>query len=132
MPDATQQADWRNAFSKKLVTADDAARRVQSGHLVRLPMGPVPVTLVNALARRRDELHGVRVMQGATRHPHPWATAAPGWEEHIQFVTDFVSVLIRPAMDARRADFAVTDYAVGSKVQDAGRRNIWAADVFMA
>jgi 4-hydroxybutyrate CoA-transferase len=88
--------------------------------------------LINALAQRRDELHDVRVSQGATRHPHPWATAEPGWEGHIQFVTDFVSVLIRPAVEARRADFAITDYAIGAKVQDAGRRDIMAADVFMA
>ena len=125
-------SDWRDALIHKLVSAEAAVARVKSGDLVRLQMGPVPVTLVNALAQRRDELHDVRVMQGATRHPHPWATQDPGWESHIQFVTDFISVLIRPGMDARRTDFAVTDYAIGSKVQDAGRRNIWAADVFMA
>jgi len=125
-------ADWRDAFRAKLVSADDAVRRIKSGDLVRLQMGPVPVTLVNALARRRDELHGVRVLQGASRHPHPWATAEPGWEEHIQFVSDFVSVLVRPSMTARRADFAVVDYGIGSKVQSGGRRDGFSADVFMA
>ena len=59
---------WQERFRDKLVSADEAVRRVKSGDLVRFVMGPVPVTLVNALARRRDELHGVRVHQGAARH----------------------------------------------------------------
>jgi len=124
--------EWRPPYRDKLVSADAAVARIAAGDLVRLQMGPVPVTLVNALAQRRGQLHGVRVSQGASRHPHPWATAEPGWEGHIEFVTDFVSVLTRPAVEARRADFAVTDYAIGSKVQEAGRRDIIAADVFMA
>ena len=123
---------WRDAWADKLVSAAAAVRHVKDGDLVRLAMGPVPVTLVNALAQRRNELRGVRVSQGATRHPHPWATDEPGWDDHIQFVSDFVSVLVRPAIKARRADFAITDYAVGSKVQSGGRHDGWAADVFMA
>jgi len=132
MSERPSSSDWRAAYADKLVTADAAVGRVRSGDLVRFQMGPVPVTLTNALARRRDALHGVRVSQGATRHPHPWATPDAGWEEHIGFVSDFVSVLVRPAIEARRADFAVTDYAIGTKVQSGGRRDNWSADVFMA
>jgi len=123
---------WQAQYADKLVDADAAVRRVRDGDLVRLQMGPVPVTLVNALARRRDELHGVRVLQGATRHPLPWATTAPGWEGRIDLITDFISMLIRPSIAARRGDFAVTDYGIGSKVQSGGRQDAWAADVFMA
>src|SRR5437899_1530486 len=122
---------WQETFSSKLATAGAAVQRVKSGDLVRLAMGPVPVTLVTALARRRDELQSVRVLQGATRHPHPWATAEPGWDDHIEFVSDFISMLVRPALVSRRGDFAVTDYGIGSKVQSPGRRDGWAADVFM-
>jgi 4-hydroxybutyrate CoA-transferase len=132
MADAMRHQDWHERFRAKLVTAADAVARVKSGDLVRLQMGPVPVTLINALAQRRDQLHGVRVSQGATRHPQPWATAEPGWEGHVQFVTDFVSVMVRPAVQARRADFGITDYAIGSKVQEAGRLDTLTADVFMA
>ena len=124
--------DWRNTFRDKLVSADDAAGRVQSNDLVRLPLGPVPVTVMNALARRRAALRGVRLLQAASRHPHPWASGEPGWEPHIQFVTDFISASIRPAFQSRHGDYAITDYSIGSKVQDPGRHNIWAADVFIA
>ncbi len=123
--------DWRETFADKLVSADDAVRRVKSGDLVRFAMGPVPVTLLSALARRRDELHDVRVLQGATRHPHPWATDEPGWEGHIELVSDFISQLVRPAFQSRRGDFAITDYGIGSKVQTDGRHDGWSADAFM-
>jgi 4-hydroxybutyrate CoA-transferase len=123
---------WQERFSDRLVTAAEAAALVRDGNLVRMPMGPVPVTLANALARRRDEVRGVRVLQGATRHPHPWGRGEPGWEEHILFVSDFLTPLTRPALESRRADFAVTDYAIGSRVTREGRRDGWSADVFMA
>ena len=127
-----QNSDWRRAFERKLVGADAAVGRIQSGDSVRLPMGPVPVTLVNALARRREELRGVCVFQGATRHPHPWATAEPGWEDHIQFVSDFITAIVRPAIESRRGDFAVTDYGIAAKVRSGGRRDGFSPDVFMA
>ena len=124
--------DWRAALGSKLVTAEEAVARVRSGDLVRFPLGRVPRTLVGALARRRDELRGVRVLQGATAYPLAWATDTPGWEEHILCVTDYITPLVRPCLEARRGDFAVTDYAIGSRADEPGRRGGWAPDVFMA
>jgi 4-hydroxybutyrate CoA-transferase len=132
MERATPRAAWHGEFRDKLVSPEEAVQRVRRGDLVRLPMGPVPVTLVTALAHRRDALRGVRVLQGSTRHPLPWATADPGWEEHIQCVTDFITPLTRPAVTARRGDFAITEYSIGAKVQTGGRHDDWSADVFMA
>lgn len=123
---------WQHRFSDRLVTPEQAVERVRSGDLVRLPMGPVPVTLVNALARRRNELQGVRVWQGATRHPHAWSQGDASWNEQIQFVSDFLSPVLRPGMAARATDFAVTDYAVADRVRAEGRQNNFDADVFMA
>ena len=115
---------WREQFRDKLVTAAEAVRRVKDGDLVRLPMGAVPVTLVNALAQRRDELRDVRVWQGASRHLAPWANGEPGWEEHIQFVSDFLSPMLRPVMETRRADFAVTDYAIANGCSGRAHRRL--------
>lgn len=124
--------DWRAALGDRLVTPEAAAARVRPGHLVRLAIGQVPTTLVTALAARRDELRDVRVLQGATGFPQPWMDTEPGWDAHVRYVTDYATVLARPCLEARRGDFAVADYAVGSKVQHDGRRDGWAADVFMA
>ena len=126
------QESWRNSFADRLLSADEAVERVKSGDLVRLPMGPVPVTLVNALAKRRDELRDVRVWQGATRHPHAWSLGDASWNEHVQFVSDFLSPGLRPGMAARATDFAITDYAIADRVRAEGRQNNFDADVFMA
>ncbi|MFN0143253.1 MAG: acetyl-CoA hydrolase/transferase family protein, partial [Mycobacterium sp.] len=104
--------------------------RIRSGDLVRLPMGPVPVTLIEALAARRDELRDVTVWQGSCRHPHPWRVGDPSWTGHVQVVSDFLSPMLRAGMDARTTDFAVTDYALAERVRDCGRRDSFAADVF--
>lgn len=124
--------DWREAFRDKLVSADDAAARVRDGDLVRLGLGPVPLSIFRALARRSETLRGVRVWQGATGHALPWMTDAAGRDDQIQYLTDYISPFVRPLMTARRGDFMVTDFAIGSRVQHEGRRNNWSADVFMA
>jgi len=128
---AAATRDWRTALGSKLVTPQAAVARVRSGDLVRLALGPVPRTLVAALAERRSEITGVRVLQGATAFPLPWATDSAGWEEHIAYLTDYITPLVRHCLDARRGDLVVTDYAIGSKVLNGGRHNGWAADVVM-
>jgi 4-hydroxybutyrate CoA-transferase len=124
--------DWKSAIGDRLIDAADAVQRIAPGNLVRLPMGPVPVTLVNALGRRREGLRGVRVWQGAARHPHPWSQGDPSWNEQIQFVSDFLSAVLRPGAAARTTDFAVTDYSVADRVMTGGREDNFRADVFMA
>ncbi len=128
MPDP----DWRARAGDRLVSAETAVARVRSGDLVRLALGPGPPALLAALACRREELRQVRVHQSATAFPHPWATDLADWEGHVTYVTDYITPLVRPCLDARRGDFAVTDYAIGSTVQAPGRHDGWAADVFMA
>lgn len=123
---------WKSRFADKLISADDAAALIRDGDFIRLPMGPVPVSLVNAIFRRREALRGVRVLQGATRHPHPWDTATAEHLESIQFVSDFLTPLTRKGMDARVTDFAITDYAIGSRVLEEGRRDGWSSDAFLA
>jgi 4-hydroxybutyrate CoA-transferase len=132
MPPSVPPNAWQSAVGERLVDPKEAVKRVASGNLVRLPMGPVPVTLVNALARRRGELQGVRIWQGATRHAHPWSQGDPSWNDQIQFVSDFLSAILRPGAAARTTDFAVTDYAVADRVMAGGREDNFRADVFMA
>src|SRR5207237_298297 len=85
--------------------------------------GRVPRTLAAALTGRRDELRDVRVLQGATAYPLACATDTPGWDEHIAYVTDYITPLVRPCLDARRGDFALTDYAIGARAGPASRRS---------
>ena len=121
-------ASWR----AKVVSAEEAVARVRSGDLVRWSAAPVPTLCATALAARRHELRGVRVLQTATAWPLPWAGDGPGWEEHIAYASDYLTPLVRPCLDAKRGDFAITDYAIGSRVLENGRNDGWTSDVFMA
>lgn len=131
-------SDWRSRYSDKLVSAEEAVAPIAAGAQVRLPMGPVPVTLIEALARRGDELRDLTVVQGASRHPHPWSQGSSEWRGRVQFVSDFLSPMLRAGMDARETDFAVTDYSVSHIVRAADgspaydRRDSFTPDVFLA
>lgn len=124
--------DWRERYRHKLRTADEAVREIRDGHTIRLPMGAVPVDLVEALVRRSDELGEIRVFHGASRYPLPFAQ--PGWcgSAKIGFICDFVSLPVRSGMESRAIDFLVTDYSIGSRSQYEQRCDIWHPDAFLA
>jgi 4-hydroxybutyrate CoA-transferase len=124
-------AKGKAQVDEKLISADDAAKLVKSGDLVRLPLGPVPLTLMNALMRRRDELRDVRVIQGIPQYRYPFVLEA-NWLRSMRLITDFVNVPIREGYQKGLVEFQVTDALIGHKVQEDGRQDNWSADVFMA
>ncbi|MFQ5858617.1 MAG: acetyl-CoA hydrolase/transferase family protein [Anaerolineae bacterium] len=115
----------------KLISADEAAKLVKSGDLVRLPLGPVPLTLMNALMRRQHDLRDVQVIQGIPQYHYPFALE-PQWQSCIRLITDFINAPIRQGYSSGLVQFQVTDAVIGYKVQEDGRRDNWASDVFMA
>ncbi len=123
--------DWRSAYRDRLITPAESAALVKSGDLVRLPLGSVPASFTDALAARRDDLTGVVVQQAIPSVRYPWTTDK-SWQESIRHVTDFVSPAIRRGVAANLVDFAVSDYSLGKKVLEDGRRDSWTADVFVA
>lgn len=123
---------WQQRYRKKLCKPEVAVARIPNHASVRLPMGPVPLTLIHALARRGDQLKGIRIYQGATRQPLPFLEEPEKWQGKVDFVTDFISVLLRPTVDQHWADFLVTDYSIGSRSQHFDRKDIWHPDVFLA
>ena len=52
--------DWQEEYKRKLVSHDEAVKRVSSGDLVVFPLAG-PNALAVALANRREELRGVTV-----------------------------------------------------------------------
>ncbi|GIW45198.1 MAG: 4-hydroxybutyrate CoA-transferase [Candidatus Binatia bacterium] len=123
---------WQERYRHKLCSPEEAVTHIANGSSVRLPMGPVPLTLLRALAERHPAPERIRVFQGASRQPLPFLDAPERWQGKIEFITDFVSQLIRPAIEQRWADFLVTDYSVGSRSQYFDRNDIWHPDVFLA
>ncbi|GBD27387.1 Succinyl-CoA:coenzyme A transferase [bacterium HR30] len=124
--------NWRERYRSKLCTPEEAVARIPNYASVRMPMGPVPLTLVRALAQREDTLRGIRLFQGSSRQPIPFLEEPERWQGKVEFVADFVSAILRPAIEQRWADFLVTDYSVGSRSQHFDRTDIWHPDVFLA
>lgn len=59
-------------WGSKESTADEAVKVVKSGDTVAVsPQTTTPITLCNALLRRKDQLEGVRIHHPASRFP--WA-----------------------------------------------------------
>ena len=55
--------NWKERYASKLISPEEAARKVKSGNRVRVTMagGQTPRVLCQALAARAEELHGVTI-----------------------------------------------------------------------
>ncbi len=123
--------DWRTAYRDRIVSTGEAAARIKPGDYIRMPLMTTPAGMVAAIARRKDELTGVRVYQPVPVYPHPWANDS-SWQGKVDLVTDFVSNPIREGADGKLVDIVVSDYALGSRVTRDGRDDNWSSDVFIA
>jgi acyl-CoA hydrolase len=95
---------WPAEYKGKLTTADDALKLVRSGDRVYVGGGcGEPVTLAQALARRKDELHNVEVVHILTAG-HA-AYTSPGMEEAFRVNSLFIGPNVRGAVQTGRADF---------------------------
>jgi acetyl-CoA hydrolase len=88
----------------KFVTADEAVRVIRSGNRVYIHPGcAFPEVLVDAMARRKDELYNVEVchLLGVGEH----AYTQPGMEGHFRHNAYFIGNNARNAIKEGRADF---------------------------
>jgi acyl-CoA hydrolase len=98
------EGNWRARLGRKIVTADEALRAVRSGDRVFVHgAAAAPVELICALARRADDLEGVRVTHLHTEAPAPYV--APGMERSFRHEALFVGSNVREAVRAGRADY---------------------------
>lgn len=120
---------WQQKYADKIISADEAAKLVKSGHLVRLPVGKAPIPIMRALTRRKDELQDVTIIQCFPSAPSPlWNEA--GYEKSFNMVTDYVAEGNRPGMRSKLVDFLPIDYPQYSAQHVAGRTNTWEPDIF--
>lgn len=97
-------------YKSKLRTADEAARLVKSGDWVDYAsMNGFPKTLDAALAKRRDELHNVKIRGNLIPGPVQVAECDMGFE-HFVYNTWFASAYERRLIDAGRAFFIPMDF----------------------
>ena len=57
--------DWKADYQRKLIPLSEAAKQIRSGDTIMMSAGPsAPVDLMNAIARRYEELENVTVYSG--------------------------------------------------------------------
>ena len=74
--------DWRENYQRKLVSAEEAVNRIESGDRVFFTAGRQPQALGLALASRKDYLRGVTILVPTPDRDFGWYD--PGWEEFFQ------------------------------------------------
>ncbi len=95
-------SDWKQKYSKKIMTAADALKQVRDGD--RVVIGHAcgePPTLVEALVARAPELKGVEVVHMVAMGPAKYAQ--PGMEGSFRHNSLFVGATTRKAVSEGRA-----------------------------
>lgn len=88
----------------RMVTADEAVARVRSGDRIYLHGGAAtPHVLVDALVRRKDELHDVEIVHMHTEGAAPYAD--PSMSGHFRHNALFIGANVRAAVQDGRADY---------------------------
>jgi len=95
---------WEMDYKRRLKTADDALRCVQSGMRVYIQPGCAePETLVEALMRRAPELYDVEIVHMMTMGCAPYV--APEMAGHFRHNAMFIGGNVREAINDGRADY---------------------------
>ena len=95
---------WQIEYKKKLRTADEALRCVQSGMRVYIQPGCAePETLVEALIRRAPFVEDVEVVHMMTLGAAPYVT--PEMAGHFRHKAVFIGANVREAVNDGRADY---------------------------
>jgi len=96
--------NWREIYSARLTTSDEAVKEVKSGNRIYLTgNASVPQELLAALVRHAPMLKDVEVFQPLSICSGDYVE--PGMEEHIRVNAFFISHTIRQAVNEGRADF---------------------------
>lgn len=97
-------ANLYNTYSKKLTTADEAVKKIKSGdNIVIHPGCAVPLELVRAMVRRKEELENVTIYHILIVGELPYVN--PGMEKHFKHKAFFTGANVRKAVHEGRAEF---------------------------
>ena len=96
--------DFKKLFQSRVVTAEEAVRKINSGDRVFLTGNcSVPQKVLSALVDYAPHLQNVEVVQALSVGPADYVS--PDMAGHLRVNTMFVSSNIREAVQAGRADF---------------------------
>ena len=100
-------ADWQEEYQKKVISAEKAASLVKSGDHVVFSTGREASTVGKAIAARKDELKGVRILVPSPVNNFGWYDA--GWEESFEILLGMPTFLTNKMIEEKIAEkIAVT------------------------
>jgi len=110
--------DWQKEYQRKLISAEEAVKVIESGSRVAFAYGLEPNDLGLALLARSGELKGVRLYVPAPGRDFPWYD--PGWEEIFDVSIGYILPVARTMMEERRGDYMVSGllWAEGPSIQE--------------
>jgi 4-hydroxybutyrate CoA-transferase len=89
--------DWQSIYKGKLVSVEEAAKLIKSGDTIGISAGPsAPADLVNAIAKRYQELENVNIFSGLLINPFEYLRRE--YRGHINHHTIFMGPLERMFM----------------------------------
>jgi len=95
---------WLQNYKSKLRTPEEAVSVVKSGDKIVMHGNcAFPMTLINALVARKDELENVQILHALTVGDLPYLQ--PGMEKSFHHISFFMGAAARKAVNEGRADF---------------------------
>ncbi len=95
---------WLQHYKSKLRTPEEAVKIVKSGDKIVMHGNcAFPMTLINALVARKDELENVQILHALSVGELPYLK--PGMEKHFRHISFFMGADARKAVNEGRADF---------------------------
>ena len=114
-------SNWQELYRGKFVSAEKAANLVKSGQRILINSFSVPMGVIAALEKRKNELNNVKVYANFTRD-YKWLQ--PEWDNAFDLNATFVTRYSRQGIMEKRIDFIPFSYGL------AGRPNsfVWDND----
>lgn len=95
---------WLQNYKSKLRTPEEAVKIIKSGDKIVMHGNcAFPMTLINALVARKDELENVQIIHALTVGDLPYLQ--PGMEKAFKHISFFMGAAARKAVNEGRADF---------------------------
>ncbi|MEW6297306.1 MAG: acetyl-CoA hydrolase/transferase C-terminal domain-containing protein [Thermodesulfobacteriota bacterium] len=123
--------NWQDEYQKRLTTAEEAVKAVNSGDHVAIPVYSNPSVIAKALANRLTELTGVTVLLGAAASDLPWYHPEAARAFHIEpwYTSPYLPKPIRQMVLEKRSDHRVCPSALLFKALSEGRADARPPDV---
>lgn len=97
-------AAWVKKYNSKIVTPEEAVKRIKSGDKIVVQPGcAAPLELINAMVNRKNELYDVEIYHVLVVGDLPYTK--PGMEKHFKHKAFFIGANARQAINEGRAEF---------------------------